>query len=238
MTDIELGSNAGDDAGLISGRPSAPVAARNTTPGKIAMMTLGSVAALFMLMGFFGESDSSRMVRVQAVDPTSLASVPDMPSKEEAKEHLKNAHATASKHISKALESEHAKKATKHAKAAWTSVSNWWSETTGLEEVEAEEKKELEKDEKKSEDKKAVEKKDDDKKEVKPAAPESSWYSGMTMSLRSKRRRKEVARRNRQKKQHESTEEQKDKPQVQSEDVVNGGWGMIPSWDDVTGWFN
>lgn len=67
MTDLELGSNAGDDAGLISGRPTAPVAAQRTTPGKIAMMTLGSVAALFMVMGFFGESSSSsQMVRVQA----------------------------------------------------------------------------------------------------------------------------------------------------------------------------
>lgn len=169
-----------------------------------------------------------------------------MPSKDEAKEHLKNAHAAASKHISKALESKHAKKATKHAKAAWSSVTNWWSETTGLEEVEAEEKKGLKKAEsKKSDDKKEVEKKSDDKgddKQVQQAATESSWYSGMTMSLREKRRRKEMARRSSEKKQHESVEEQKDKPKINvkdaGKDVVNGGWGMIPSWDAVTGWFN
>ena len=129
-----------------------------------------------------------------------------MPSKEEAKEHLedaheklKDAHAAVSKHVSKALESEHAEKAKAHAKAMWSSLTSWFSETTGMK------------------DEVAYSETLDDimlkKKKKKSAASKAN-----------KRRRE----RNRRKKMGEN----------EGDDVSGGdGWGMIPDWDTVKGWF-
>jgi hypothetical protein len=231
MTDLELGSNAGDDASLLSGRPTTGPAGK-TTPKRIVLLTVASVAALFAVLGFFG-SDSghnSRLVRVNTVDPTSLASVPDMPSKDEAHDKLKEAHAAVSKHVSKALESEHAKKAKKHAKAFWGSMTSWWSVTTGMKDevTEGEEKavaddEKEDKEDKKDEDEKPVSKKDDDDKD-----DEASWYSGITSSL-AKKNRKHMAKSRRDRRSRQSRK--KHSENTKDEDVNGGGAiGMVEDW--------